>query len=156
MFKKTKLIVTKEEVSTLTPDGYGKDLKGIYEKFLKSEEDFEFFVLLYAGSTKETNGVIIEKFKKIHFMFSKTPNKFAIERFYHDFWYGDVSINTSKVGYDRYLCETHDEIVHEEMIEELVKYYADSPYYSYENMIKEGYKYINYDDDRDLIDACGV
>ena len=75
MFKKTKLIITKEEVSTLTPDGYGKDLKGTYEKFLKSEEDFEFFVLLYVGSTKETNDVIIEKFKKIHFMFSKTPNK---------------------------------------------------------------------------------
>lgn len=156
MFKKTKLVVTKEEVSTLTPDGYGKDLKGIYEEFLKAEDVFEFFVLLYVGSKTEPNGDIIEKFKKINFMLEKTHSKGDNEDVYHDFWYGDVAINTSKYGYDHYLCETHDEIVHRDTLEEVVETYGEAPYYLFEKMMDEGYEYINHDYDRDLIDACGV
>lgn len=156
MFKKTKLIVTKEEVSTLKPDGYGKDLKGIYEEFLKAEDVFEFFVLLYVGSKTEPNGAIIEKFKKINFMLEKTHSKGDNEDVYYDFWYGDVAINTSKYGYDRYLCETHDEIVFKDTLEEIVEKYGDSPYYLFDKMMDEGYEYINHDYDWDLIDACGV
>lgn len=155
MFTKTKLVVKKEEVSTLTPDGYSSGLLSTYKKFMQSEDDFNFNALLYVGSETNDKGELIETFKKINFILQKTKGKDGTIEIFHDFWYGDVSLNTSRYGYDRYLCETVDDIRHIETIEELSKDYAQSPYYMFEKMIDEGYKYINYDEDQALIDACG-
>lgn len=57
MFTKTKLVVKKEEVSTLTPDGYGSGLLSTYKKFMQSEEAFNFNALLYVGSETNDKGV---------------------------------------------------------------------------------------------------